>query len=743
LKPTRLLLKAFRGIKDGLGLDTYELDLEAFGDARLVAIAGPNGKGKSTVLDNLHPYPILPSRAPNYSLGAFSMYDHVLAPEAVKELDWEHQGKKYRSSLLWRNSGKRKSCEAYLFEADQGLDWKPATLPDGTVSDGKIEIYNRMLVEILGTPEMFFSSQFSAQGRRKLFEYKEGELKQLLVELLNLRAISDLGTTAQQVLRGLASAADALRIAATPPRDAPNQETLAVLIADAEVRAKTLADAKRIEQTALLSAQQALANARAQSGRRQQLSAEFASIENAMRDAEATFHSQRNLRLATIRTREELLLRREAVLAAPAELERLNAEIARDQERLRTARQKREEQLKAQADLAAAESDLRAKREAFANANHTLAQIAVRARLAHEVPCVGSDLQPRCKLLKEALEAAARIPESETLLKSLSGDGTTLAAKREEIDKRVRAAGEPTKDCLDIEATLERSRKAKGDCERLTALLPSIEAARGELDATRKELALLDADHVKTAEERNARKMELAALLAPLDQEERVAQASCDTQGAKTRAAERDLAEVETHLATLKAQALAAKEAERQRAAVHQRCEALRAEQSYWQLLAKALGKDGLIAMLIDEAGPTLAAIANDILLACYGRRFTVSIATQRKLANGDMAETFDILVHDAESDEAKSLAVMSGGQKVWINEALTRAIALYMAQGNERRYQTLFCDESDGPLDPERKLMFVQMQRKVLELGGYNRAFFITQSPELLAYADRVIELT
>src|SRR5207253_9806401 len=121
------------------------------------------------------------------------------------------------------------------------------------------------------------------------------------------------------------------------------------------------------------------------------------------------------------------------------------------------------------------------------------------------------------KLIKEALEAAARIPESETLLKSLSGDGTTLAAKCEEIGGRIRAAGEPSKDCLEIEAALERSRKAKGDCERLAALLPSIEAARGELDATRKELAWLDADHAKTTAERNARKMELAALLAPLD----------------------------------------------------------------------------------------------------------------------------------------------------------------------------------------------------------------------------------
>ena len=92
MKPMKLVLKGFRGIQDGLGRDVYELDLEGLGDARLVAIAGPNGKGKSTVLDNLHPFPILPSRATSYSVSAFSMYEHIVAPEALKELDWEYRG---------------------------------------------------------------------------------------------------------------------------------------------------------------------------------------------------------------------------------------------------------------------------------------------------------------------------------------------------------------------------------------------------------------------------------------------------------------------------------------------------------------------------------------------------------------------------------------------------------------------------------------------------------------------------
>ena len=70
------------------------------------------------------------------------------------------------------------------------------------------------------------------------------------------------------------------------------------------------------------------------------------------------------------------------------------------------------------------------------------------------------------------------------------------------------------------------------------------------------------------------------------------------------------------------------------------------------------------------------------------------------------------------------------------------RAVALYLAQNTGRRYGTLFSDETDGSLDPERKRMFMAMKRRVLELGGYAREFFVSQTPELTAMADAVIDL-
>jgi exonuclease SbcC len=178
------------------------------------------------------------------------------------------------------------------------------------------------------------------------------------------------------------------------------------------------------------------------------------------------------------------------------------------------------------------------------------------------------------------------------------------------------------------------------------------------------------------------------------------------------------------------------------RGVVASRIARVESELGGWNLFARCMSNDGLIALAIDDAGPALSGLANDLLLACYGPRFTVSIHTLVETGRGEQKEGFDIMVHDGESDESKSIGLMSGGERTWIESCLTRAIALYLARHSSRHYTTLFSDEADGALDPERKRMFMAMKREVLRLGGYEREFFVSQTPELTAMADVVIDL-
>jgi exonuclease SbcC len=172
------------------------------------------------------------------------------------------------------------------------------------------------------------------------------------------------------------------------------------------------------------------------------------------------------------------------------------------------------------------------------------------------------------------------------------------------------------------------------------------------------------------------------------------------------------------------------------------RCARVETALGKWNLFGRCMSNDGLIALAIDDAGPALSRLANELLLSCYGPRFTVSIHTLLQAANGEQREGFDIVVHDGDTGQSKSVGLMSGGERTFVEACLTRAIALYLARHSGRRYSTLFTDEADGALDPQRKRMFMSMKREVLRLGGYEREFFVSQTPALTAMADAVIDL-
>jgi DNA repair protein SbcC/Rad50 len=152
----------------------------------------------------------MPSRASTGTPGGFSYYEHVVLPESEKTLVWEMDGQRYRSQVVIRTAGRRRT-EAYLFAWDGGV-WRPAVTADGTVSDGRCDSYSRCVESICGGAETFFTSVFAAQGRRHLSQYRNAEIKGLLADLLGLDEIGRLGSRAQEVVRGLKAGLSALRM---------------------------------------------------------------------------------------------------------------------------------------------------------------------------------------------------------------------------------------------------------------------------------------------------------------------------------------------------------------------------------------------------------------------------------------------------------------------------------------------------------------------------------------------------
>lgn len=162
-----------------------------------------------------------------------------------------------------------------------------------------------------------------------------------------------------------------------------------------------------------------------------------------------------------------------------------------------------------------------------------------------------------------------------------------------------------------------------------------------------------------------------------------------------------------------------------------------------WRLLAKALGRDGLPTLEIDAAGPTVSAFCNDLLQSCFGSRFTVELVTQeakaKKSKDGDaFKEVFELRVFDSlRGGDARELADLSGGEQVLVDEALKSAIALLVNTRNQSPIRTAWRDETTGALDGDNAAKYVDMLRRVQQLGGFQHVLFVSHNPDAALQAD------
>lgn len=802
--PLQLSLTGFKGILSGLGRETLTLDLESTaGDAVLVAIAGANGRGKTTLMDNLHPYLVMPSRAGTDGLGGFSYYDHVYLPESQKVLVWRHAGARYRTHLVFR-LGARRRTEAYLFVED-GDDWRPVQLDDGTVIDGKVDIYERAVEAILGPADTFFTSVFSAQGRRPLSAFRNAEIKSLLGDLLGLEQIRQKGARAAETARLLKAGLAVVRseqgqVADTVARltrqlDEAGDPSTAV--AAAELARKDAAADLVQAQTRVAQLEAAAVAGDGTERRRAELRFECDKATEQQR-AIAKRAGEEGARLdqrhAQLRQRADLRRRQHREQVGRIEARRLGllrtlelaGAIDHAVRRMGLAacvaeqRQARAVQARAAADRAErlqqrlhqCERDLEAVEREAGQVALRQADLQRRHGLVASVPCAGTDFQGRCQLLGDAREARALLPNVDAQLGRLAERKREVLARRTEAAEAARGLTGAAERRHQAERWIGRSMATLTTLRLMAARQGELEQARQGLATLAVELRSLGAGPVEETDEERAARLEIDEARRRLQVE---VEASRVDAHARLETARRALAELPAppdtgaltgarHLRVSAEQAVQAAEQRHreairgqelakvlhgqlqaaQRVQAEGQARAARIEQalSQWTLLARCLSNDGVIALDIDDAGPTFGGLANDLLLACYGPRFTLEVCTQTATAKGELREDFDIIVHDGQRGESKSLKLVSGGERVWINECLTRAIALYLAGHTGRRYGALFSDEADGPLDPEHKRMFMAMKREVLRLGGYEREFYVSQTPELTAMADVVIDL-
>jgi exonuclease SbcC len=149
------------------------------------------------------------------------------------------------------------------------------------------------------------------------------------------------------------------------------------------------------------------------------------------------------------------------------------------------------------------------------------------------------------------------------------------------------------------------------------------------------------------------------------------------------------------------------------------------------KVLERAFGKDGVPALLIEQALPEIETQANELLDRLTNGEMSVRFATQKDFKDknrDDKKETLDILISD--SAGTREYELFSGGEAFRVNFAIRLALSQVLAKRAGARLQMLVIDEGFGSQDIEGRQRLIEAINRVQH--DFARVLVITHLEEL-----------
>ncbi len=761
-----------------MGVDEIEIDFTKL-QPGLIALTGRNGSGKTTIMENLHPYRTMVSRDG-------SLQSHFFLKDSYRILEFEYDGRFYKSQILI--DALTGGSEAYLFTGEDDEDAL-------ALNDGKVTTYDEEIEKLLGSQELFFNSVFSGQKSKGIAELKPAERRKLFYELLNLDSYEKYLERAKAELKK-----EELALAEVEGQIKAIGEISPSLIDElrndeAQLAANVLAlieERKHI--TSQIEELQSIINdADVQIGIAEKKLADQFLLKDEIKSYEKTIenianeHNKKVFRLNSDITDSEQLIKKyeNIVLLKDEILEGLNS-IADYEKSVKLFVEDRTHLISKKADLQEAysksyaalsekESGLKSKRDEHQKLNWALSQIkdsisrAIKdSELISNVPCDENTGQS-CKFLSNAYESKNKLEQLQKQEANLLHSFNDFAEQLSHIEKEIISE----KNLLDEKFSVERGsisvkldqiEAVIRDEQKIVSDLKSkqYEEKKKQLDAAEKNIAVLTEkinsckilieseknsiqDQIKHIEDSivatkkeiddsladyiNSLKSSKDQVYKQLKDYELKRDAVCFEIDAEKN----QIADINNQISLIEKNLTLSMELTAKKSSIQ-------TEIQDWTFLCKAFDKTGIPVLKLENSGVEITNIANE-LLSLFENKFrivfeTTSLTKDKK----KQKETFDINI--VEEDGVCEIGNKSGGQQVWLETAIQLAISLVVRKQG-RNIETSFLDEKDGALDLDNAYSYIEMLKKAHEMSGVYNTFIITHRTELLDFIPQQVKLT
>jgi exonuclease SbcC len=192
-----LRIKGATGIMKGIHEEEIVVNFDKFSNG-LIALTGANGKGKTTLIENCHPYPQLLTRKGK-------LQDHFYLKDSFREVVYRNRADGSMRKFLIQVDGQNKSgtCKYFIFKQTAGLadiEWEP--LPG---VDGNLKPYEEALAATFGPIELYQRTAFITQRPTKnlpdLTDATAGEKKALFTALAGIDYLQGFADSAAEKVK--------------------------------------------------------------------------------------------------------------------------------------------------------------------------------------------------------------------------------------------------------------------------------------------------------------------------------------------------------------------------------------------------------------------------------------------------------------------------------------------------------------------------------------------------------------